>query len=95
MPLLPVTDQEVDTYERRQVEADVLASAIESHPEPLLVAELVREMADVAPGNPNHATEAEEAIAGLVSVGLLHRVGDGIEPTAGGLRSGELELGMQ
>jgi hypothetical protein len=84
----------MDTDNLRQVEAVVLARAIELHPKPLSVAALIAEMDEVAPGNPNHAAESKEAIEGLASVGLLVGVADEIEPTPAGLRSGELELGL-
>jgi hypothetical protein len=78
---------------RRIVESAVLAMVIERHPDPFPRPELLAEMTAVA-CNPGRETEVEEAIEGLVGVGLLTQGDDFLRATPASLRAGELELGL-
>lgn len=77
----------------RKVEAAVLAMLIELHPEELTAAEVLERMTEMTL-TPGRISAIEQAIEGLVEVGLLARVGDALHATPAGLRAGELELGL-
>jgi len=77
----------------RSVESAVLAIAIERHPEPLLLSDLLLDMRTEADG-PGRATEVESAVAGLVGVGLLISSEGVLIVTPAAMRAGELELGL-
>ncbi|MEA2197464.1 MAG: hypothetical protein QOJ25_1515 [Solirubrobacteraceae bacterium] len=78
---------------QRSVESAVLAIAIERHPEPLAQSDLLDEMTAVA-RNPGRTAEVEDAITGLIEVGLLVQADDAFCVTPASLRAGELELGL-
>jgi hypothetical protein len=77
----------------RSVESVVLAIAIERHPVPFAMSELLTLMR-AADDHPNRATEVRAAVEGLSSVGLLHRSRGVVSPTPASLRAAELELGL-
>ncbi len=77
----------------RNVEAVVLARLIERHPEMLTTEQVLQSMTGMKL-TPERVTAVENAVEGLIEVGLLGRVGDALHPTPAGLRAGELELGL-
>ncbi len=79
----------------RGAEGAVLAKAIELHPEKSPVSAILKDMEpEKLERKPERDAQTLAAIDGLVEVGLLVRLGDAVEPTPAGLRSGELELGL-
>lgn len=77
----------------RSVESVVLALVIRKYPKLLGMDELIDELS-VNPNPPGRAEAIARAAAELVRVGLLRPTGMAFEPTAAGLRAGELELGL-
>jgi len=77
---------------QRSVESAVLAIVIERHPEALPRSELLGEMVSSADGR-SRVAEVEDAVEGLVGVGLL--AGDqSLLPTPAALRISELDVGL-
>jgi hypothetical protein len=70
-----------------------LAIAIERHPEPLPRSDLLTEMTAAA-RNSGRTAEVEDAIAGLIDVGLLIQAEDAFRVSRASLRASELELGL-
>jgi hypothetical protein len=77
----------------RNVEAVVLARLIEGHPDGLTKAQVLASMTEMVL-TPERVAAVENAIEGLVEVGLLVRAGAVLRPTQAALRAGELELGL-
>jgi hypothetical protein len=78
---------------QRDVEAVVLAALLEAHPGELTEAD-VREELTTVENTPERVAAIEEALAGLIEVGLVARAGEHLRLTPPALRAGELELGL-
>jgi hypothetical protein len=78
---------------QRDVEAVVLAALIDAYPEELTEAAVRRELTAVE-NTPERLAAIDEAVAGLVEVGLVARADDLLRLTPPALRAGELELGI-
>ncbi|HWH20137.1 MAG TPA: hypothetical protein VN671_06365 [Solirubrobacterales bacterium] len=78
---------------QRDVEAVVLAALIDAHPDRLTESAVRRELTAVE-NTPERLASIDEAIEGLVEVGLVAREADLLRLTPPALRAGELELGL-
>lgn len=78
---------------QRDVEAVVLAALIDAHPDQLTESAVRRELTAVE-NTPERLALIDEAIEGLVEVGLVAREADLLRLTPPALRAGELELGL-
>ena len=71
----------------------VLGALIEAHPKELTEAEVRRELTSVE-NTPERVAAIDQAVEGLVEVGLVERSVDRLRLTPPALRAGELELGL-
>ena len=78
---------------RRSVESAVLAIVVESHPEPLSRLTLLNEM-EASPDDSDRIAAVDDAVDGLIAVGLLTKESQTLSPTPASLRAAELELGF-
>ena len=78
---------------QRDVEAVVLAALIDAHPQELTAAQVRDELTSVEK-TPERIAAIDQAVAGLVEVGLVDRAADALQLTPPALRTGELELGL-
>jgi hypothetical protein len=78
---------------QRDVEAVVLAALIDAHPAELTESEVRRELTSVE-NSPERIASIDQAIEGLVEVGLVARSDDLLRLTPPAMRAGELELGL-
>jgi hypothetical protein len=78
---------------QRDVEAVILATLIEAHPDELSESEVRHELTSID-NTPERAAAIDRATKGLVDVGLVARAGDLLRPTPPALRAAELDLGL-
>jgi hypothetical protein len=83
----------VSVERQRDVEAVVLAALIEAHPGELTDSQVRRELTAVE-NTPERLAAIDQAVRGLIEVGLVDRDADVLRLTPPALRAGELELGL-
>lgn len=71
----------------------VLAALIDAHPEGLTEAQVREELTSVE-NTPERVAAIDQAVEGLIEVGLVARAADLLRLTPPALRAGELELGL-
>lgn len=71
----------------------VLAALIDAHPEGLTEARVREELTSVE-NTPERVAAIDQAVEGLIEVGLVARAADLLCLTPPALRAGELELGL-
>jgi hypothetical protein len=80
---------------QRGAEMVVMGRVVDDNDQPLElpVSEIVEGMTAENPDlRPARDKQTQDAIAGLIEVGLLEPIGDSVRPTPAGLRSVELQL---
>jgi hypothetical protein len=83
----------VSVERQRDVEAVVLAALIEAHPGELTDSQVRSELTAVE-NTPERLAAIDQAVVGLIEVGLVDRDADVLRLTPPALRAGELELGL-
>jgi hypothetical protein len=83
----------MSTERQRHVEAVILATLIEAHPDELSESAVRRELTSID-NTPERPAAIGKAIEGLIEVGLVIRTADLLRLTPPALRAGELDLGL-